>query len=68
MNTSGNIGSAEKSVRTKAENGGFKAENMYLDNDGSLKLENTDIGKDADLTVNGDLTNEDAVLKAEKLQ
>mgnify|MGYP001786155402 FL=1 len=67
MNTSGNIGSAEKSVRTKAENGGFKAENMYLDNDGSLKLENTDIGKDADLTVNGDLTNEDAVLKAEKL-
>ena len=67
MNTSGNIGSAEKSVRTKAENGGFKAENLYLDNDGSLKLENTDIGKDADLTVNGDLTNEDAVLKAEKL-
>ena len=67
MNTSGNIGSAEKSVRTKAENGGFKAENLYLDNDGSLKLENTEIGKDADLTVNGDLTNEDAVLKAEKL-
>ena len=67
MNTSGNIGSAEKSVRTKAENGGFKAENLYLENDGSLKLENTDIGKDADLTVNGDLTNEDAVLKAEKL-
>ena len=41
MNTSGNIGSTEKSVRTKAENGGFKAENLYLDNDGSLKLENT---------------------------
>lgn len=66
--TSGNIGEQDNFFLTETEKAGLKAENLYLKNEGSLVLDDTEIAKNADLDVNGDLTTSDrAVLIADRL-
>lgn len=68
LTTDGNIGEKDNFFVTEAEKAAMKSENLYLKNEGSLILDNTEAAKDADLDVNGDVTTADgAVLEADNL-
>lgn len=64
----GDIGEKDNFLITEAQKAAMKSENLYLKNEGSLILDNTEAAKDADLDVNGDVTTSDgAVLEADNL-
>lgn len=64
----GDIGEKDNFLITEAQKAAMKSENLYLKNEGSLILDNTEAAKDADLDVNGDVTTADgAVLEADNL-
>ena len=68
LTTDENIGEKDNFFVTEAEKAAMKSENLYLKNEGSLILDNTEAAKDADLDVNGDVTTADgAVLEADNL-
>ena len=68
LTTDGNIGEKDNFFVTEAEKAAMKSENLYLKNEGSLILDNTEAAKDADLDVNGDVATADgAVLEADNL-
>lgn len=68
LTTDGNIGEKDNFLVTEAQKAAMKSENLYLKNEGSLILDNTEAAKDADLDVNGDVTTADgAVLEADNL-
>ena len=68
LTTDGDIGEKDNFFVTEAEKAGLKSENLYLKNEGSLILDNSEAAKDADLDVKGDVTTADgAVLKSDNL-
>lgn len=62
LTTDGNIGEKDNFFVTEAEKAAMKSENLYLKNEGSLILDNTEAQKDADLDVNGDVTTADGAV------